>query len=176
MLLFRFQDLANWVLHRTSPDGRSVRIQVASATKYGFETALQCEGYAKHVVVDAIDNAGQILGQSGVISTVPDKTVPVEEIVKADQWLSRIEGERAHSGLSKHVGMFIVGALCGSTLLLLCSSIRHSRLRGLRWLFCWTQKYRPTQQEETHDAELLYRGGVPQEVNASDHTREQAGC
>lgn len=169
-------EVTKWVLHHTSPDGASVRVQVDSASKVGFETALRCQGYAKHVVVNAIDKTGQILGQSRVITTVADKTVPAEEIVKADRWLSEMEAPRTHPGknLSKSVA-FIVGALCGSGLLLLFLSIRYSGLGGFRRFFCRTQKYRPIRQEESDEAELplhaVHRRSVHQEVDASDDTR-----
>ena len=63
-------EVKEWKVYHTNAYGDD-RTLAAKSLRSGFETAVWTEGYATHVLVEAIDKAGNKLGQSYVFATIP---------------------------------------------------------------------------------------------------------
>jgi len=80
-------EVAFWNLYKTDRSGKTVELIVGGAQKEGFETAISHKGYASHVVVEALDSKGQVLGKSDVFETIPPEDMFGSSVVEEAQWL-----------------------------------------------------------------------------------------
>ena len=138
-------EVSKWNLYKTSPDGISGWMLVDSVPKTGFETVLRCTGYAMHVVVEAVDKDGQVIGNTSVISTSADASISAEAVAEEKQWLQRLEISRAESRREGARAIFLFGAgvFCGVSALLL---LRIARPQGLRLFSTHGYRYIPLAQ------------------------------
>lgn len=87
-------EVASWNLYKTNREGRSgTTPPTASVPRSGFETSLRYDGYAKYVVVEALDSSGQVLGTSRVVKTVITQALTNEEIADEEDWLQRVDSK-----------------------------------------------------------------------------------
>ena len=63
-------EVAQWNLYKTDMAG-GMRKLVSQAHRKGFETKLTYDGYAKYVLVEALDASGKAIGASEVVQTIP---------------------------------------------------------------------------------------------------------
>lgn len=85
-------EVATWNLYKTDADGIHEEL-AASNARQGFETAVSYEGYASFVVLEALDEYGQILGRSNVEKTIPSADLRNFSIIKETQWFQEHTSE-----------------------------------------------------------------------------------
>lgn len=78
-------EVAKWNLYHTTTDGDTAQL-IASRPRSGFETALTWSGYASHVVAEAVDRHGKVLGTSDVVASIPPKNIYLPAVVEEDRW------------------------------------------------------------------------------------------
>ena len=61
-------EVKSWKLHKTTEKG-ATEVELTSAEKDGFETAIEYEGFAAFVVVEGIGKNGASLGKSKIVKT-----------------------------------------------------------------------------------------------------------
>ena len=72
-------EVASWRRCESDAQGQDLR-QLGKAARKGFETIIIHDGFAKYVVVEALDKDGDAIGRSRVIQTIE----PVEEASEPD--------------------------------------------------------------------------------------------
>ncbi|KXT10724.1 hypothetical protein AC579_1837 [Pseudocercospora musae] len=86
-------EVASWNLHRTDASGRAGATSlIASQMRTGFETTISFDGYAKFVIVEAMDKNGDVLenGRSQIFTTLLAKNMLTTEVAAEDLWLQQI--------------------------------------------------------------------------------------
>lgn len=84
-------EVATWKLYKTTANGKSETSEpVMTAPRFGFETALEINGYATYVVLEGLDADGKSLGRSGAFETVVSTSLPDEVLSNEKQWLDRV--------------------------------------------------------------------------------------
>lgn len=126
-------EVSKWNLYKTSPDGETTRLLVATAAKESFETMLTFNGYARYLVVDAIDARGNRIGNTSIIDTAADPGISPATVAEEEQWLQDLEVERFEAARRSSwvVASFCAGLVVGIMLLL---AYRHARGQGTCWL------------------------------------------
>jgi hypothetical protein len=126
-------EVATWSLYKTNANGDRTT-QLSEAQRSGFETEIRYEGYAKYVLVEALDRHGRSLGKSDVIETLVAGNLAPEAESEELAWLHEDPGTSdmfGHSnGLIKDIAIFIGGIACGAIIL---SCFLFVRRRGVRW-------------------------------------------
>ncbi|KAK3702090.1 hypothetical protein LTR37_015065 [Vermiconidia calcicola] len=127
-------EVDNWNIHHAHADG--TRELIASTPKTGFETAITYDGYASHVIVEALGRKGKILGTSEVTKTVGPAALIEGLDVQEVEWIE--DDISAVSTFLEHpIVAFLLGiAFCG-TVCLTVWGIR--RWRGRKWWAGWVR-------------------------------------
>lgn len=146
-----------WNLYKTSRDGRSAKKLVATAPKIGFETEIHYDGFAKYVVLEAIDREGKSIRETSVIETKGRGKLSAEALAAEEAWLKNAEKDSEGDGFlgwsSRTVGAFCIGAAVGVGLALVLWFARQHGSDGFRR--CCTrrrgreQEYDPISQQQT---------------------------
>jgi hypothetical protein len=75
-----------WNLLHTTPSGDESEL-IATSTRQGFETVLSWNGYAKYVVLVALDSKGNEIRRSKVIKTIPPRELSTLSVADEAKWL-----------------------------------------------------------------------------------------
>jgi hypothetical protein len=108
---------------------------------------LQFNGYAKYLIVDAVNTNGHIIGNAA-ISTLADGNISPEAVAEEEQWLLDldIEREEAMKRSGKLATAFGAGMICGVLVLLLLRYARHGGAGSWNIPFAGGQKYQKLPQ------------------------------
>jgi hypothetical protein len=81
-------EVTSWTLLHTNAEG-NVFETIVSTPRQGFETALSYDGFAKYIVVVALDRNGEEIGRSKTIRTIfpSDKDATSLAVAEEAQWL-----------------------------------------------------------------------------------------
>lgn len=115
-----------WDLYKTSADGETTRLLADSAHKNGFETVLRYHGYAAYIVVEAIDEQRNRIGNTSVVGTLADGSISPEVVAEEEQWLRDYAVARVvvMTGSRRIFSAFCAGVFCGVLLLFVLRSAR----------------------------------------------------
>ena len=164
-------EVALWRLYRTSSDGEMRRSLVAAVDKLGFETALLYSGYARFVVVDAIDKDGKAIGRSSVVQTYTDANISAAAIAEEERWLMGLEDAEfeAEPSLSNLIVACFVGLACGVIVTLVVVEARKQEQGVFHWCFRRGQRYTPVSQGNA-DVSLRawHANGLDREARVSE--------
>lgn len=121
-------EVRSWNLYKTTESGEP-KIQIFSKEKTGFETAMVWPGYASHVIVEAVDAQGEVLGATEVVATSAPPSDAIDGAV-ADEvyWLQEVHGENdpwkysdpywlRHRATGNSIIGFLFGIVCTAGLL-----------------------------------------------------------
>ncbi|KAK5173310.1 uncharacterized protein LTR77_001991 [Saxophila tyrrhenica] len=109
-------EVASWRLSKTDKKGEK-SLPLTIMPRSGFETLITYDGYAKYVVVEALDINGRSLHTSDVAKTVASKNLDPDAVAEEQQWLHP-ESSSASAGSSlRGFGVFTGGLFCGVALL-----------------------------------------------------------
>ncbi|KXT17724.1 hypothetical protein AC579_3605 [Pseudocercospora musae] len=105
-------EIDHWKVYKTTEKG-SPKIPIFQMQKTGFETAIVWDGFASHVIVEAIDKQGRVLATSEIVQTIGPGQEDLSGAV-ADElyWLQELEGDHSYG----NVYAASVSALAGYTL------------------------------------------------------------
>jgi hypothetical protein len=133
-------EVHTWNLHRSDETG-NVTDLIASMPRQGFETSLVYDGYASHVVAEALDQNGNQLGRSAAVRTL----TPSEDFDKFSQpvlddtmWLQdNVNGTIVHR-VMEFAGNPWVAFACGvgaslAVCLIVWCTLRSRRKLFVRW-------------------------------------------
>ena len=79
-------EVSYWNFYKTSREG-GMKELVGSTSRIGFETMLDVRGYASYMVVEGVDESGEVLGSSHVVKTIPHPNVTAAAIEEERVWL-----------------------------------------------------------------------------------------
>ena len=130
-------EVSRWNLYKSTEDG-STEVRIASKKREGFETAIDCDGFASFVVVQGIGKDGKPLGKSKVITTERPPNMDTPEVAADLQWLKEAKEGNNDSTTSKahlisfknpyfSVFGFIGGFICTPIIFFLVRWIRRRR-------------------------------------------------
>ena len=129
-----------WNLYKTNPRGES-REMVGSTFRQGFESVISYKGYASYVLVEACDDAGNVLGTSRMIETLPPTNMISPVVATEAQWLQDHSNVEVSSGdwvsvLERPWVTYVLGVIsCGFTVMIVYLVLRaRQNASGRSWL------------------------------------------
>lgn len=139
-------EVATWNLYKTDAHGNIETAEPAvSLPRTGFETALTFHGFATYVVVEALDDEGNVLGRSRIVKTVVSAKLSILTVTQEAEWLESV-GRRWRAGqhnvyLTGNIPhrpgfMFGSGIVCGMALLVASRALWRAKRKGTfsrRW-------------------------------------------
>lgn len=134
--------MATWLLYKTDQVGKYWEL-LASTPRAHFETALNYNGYAKYVFVEALDRNGKALGQSKVIETLVSSPLATQTVANEEEWLAEQNRKsdswtakaKSAAGSSTAISSFWI--LSGILLVVVGRKACQGSRKGIRW---WTGK------------------------------------
>ncbi|KAK3719951.1 hypothetical protein LTR37_004074 [Vermiconidia calcicola] len=121
-------EVGSWTLYKTDSNGTE-RELIAATHSRGFETGLLYEGYASHVIVEALDAQGDTLGESDVVATIlSSKDLYNPAVLDEEAWLQSHALEngllpsssRARGALDSLISSPVTGFLLG---MVVCAAV-----------------------------------------------------
>lgn len=162
-------EVASWKLYESNADGTDLK-RINETTRRGFETDITYEGYAEHVVVEALDSRNQPIGRSQVVQTIP----PVEGAPELNQTIvvSYATGDFDKSWIlpiftnpiSTYVAGFVTCAAMWAGIWIV------GRLKKRPW---WRRKGAKYEPVESKDQEHLFGVGEEEEAEDDVELRDQ---
>ncbi len=95
-------EVHEWNIYEANPSGME-RTLIDTVPRTGFETTTWLDGYFSHVVVEAVDKAGEKLGEAVVFATVPT----LEQLVDFDSDPSWLETLVQHPAIPFGIGVIV---------------------------------------------------------------------
>lgn len=136
-------EVATWNLLHSNTNGEVTEF-IASSPRQGFETRFEYEGFAKHVILVALDVNGEELGRSKVQMTkLPPDLHSLEVTFGEMQW---IENAKNGSNPLSNFGYFTLGVVfciagIGLAIILILRRRAILRQRGTFWWLSRQPKY-----------------------------------
>ncbi|CAK4032812.1 Hypothetical predicted protein [Lecanosticta acicola] len=171
-------EVGSWNLYKTTETGEPM-IQIFSRQRTGFETAMVWDGFASHVIVEAVDAEGEVVGRTDVVRTTSPPSEAVDGAV-ADEvyWLQELHEENDpwkykdpywlnHRAAGNSILGFLLGALCVGGLVALLWRFRNRGFGLFRARRSKSSSNNPQRYEPLDDQE---RGG---DVSSAVSSEEQ---
>jgi hypothetical protein len=131
-------EVASWTLHESDAEGSELK-RLKKVPRRGFETRIMYQGYAKYVVVEALDHENQAIGRSKVVQTI----APVEEEETQESWV--------FSSLTNPISTFIAGFVACAVICAVMWCVMGSGRQ-----IWWRSRGAKYEAAETEDREVLF--------------------
>ena len=131
-------EVASWRLDESDANGGKLK-RLKKVPRRGFETRIMWPGYARYVVLEALNHKDQPIGRSKVVQTIP----PVEEEDINESWI--------FSSLKSPVSTFIAGFVASAVI----CAVTWCLVGSGRQIW-WRSRGPKYEAAETEDREVLF--------------------
>lgn len=108
-------EVAYWNLYKTTADDET-RSLIATVQRSGFESVAEYTGLAKYVLLEGVDQNGDILGESAVTHTIQSTNITVADLASATSDQSLVKSRTV---------VFCLGVASGGVMALIIWALRH---------------------------------------------------
>ncbi|KAK3691689.1 hypothetical protein LTR37_018482 [Vermiconidia calcicola] len=127
-------EVATWNLYKSTEDGETM-LKIASKPRSGFETALEYDGFASYVVVEAVNKDRVPIGQSEIFKTIHSEDMSTPAVATEIQWLEEVGGSLPEESWTSHaknvaanpIATFFAGVIASAVVVFVVWRFRQKR-------------------------------------------------